>query len=179
MPFISNCVGFVKFIDIIFTEVKYCCLGDDMQKNKGFTLIELMVTIAVLAIIAMMAAPSVGTILNKQNLKKSSTDLMNTLAKARAKAALERREITVVIGEGADTPNRLHWSPSGKAILKSGNNLIFMPNGLVRDPLNANTVIANNTTFVICDTATNATASKTISISRMGTIQQPVDGACA
>lgn len=29
-----------------------------MKKNKGFTLIELMVTIAVLAIVAMMAAPS-------------------------------------------------------------------------------------------------------------------------
>jgi prepilin-type N-terminal cleavage/methylation domain-containing protein len=29
-----------------------------MGKNRGFTLIELMVTIAVLAIIAMMAAPA-------------------------------------------------------------------------------------------------------------------------
>ncbi len=30
------------------------------KKNQGFTLIELMVTIAVMAIIAMMAAPSFG-----------------------------------------------------------------------------------------------------------------------
>ena len=149
------------------------------NKHKGFTLIELMVTIAIMAIIAMMAAPSFGDMLQRQNLNKSTKELIATLNQARAKAALERREITVVIGGGVDTPNRLHWSPSGKATLKSGNNLIFMPNGLVRDPLNANTVIANNTTFVICDTATNATASKTISISRMGTIQQPVDGACA
>ena len=36
-----------------------------MQKNKGFTLIELMITIAVLAIIATMAAPSFSQMLNR------------------------------------------------------------------------------------------------------------------
>ncbi len=34
-------------------------------RGNGFTLIELMVTIAVLAIIAMMAAPSFGAMMNK------------------------------------------------------------------------------------------------------------------
>ncbi len=149
------------------------------NKQKGFTLIELMVTIAVLAIIAMMAAPSFGTMLNKQNLNKSSSELIATLSKARAKAALERRQITVQVGSlVADTANTLNWAPSGKANLKSGANLTFMPNGLVRDPINTNNVIASDTVFVICDLATNAKASKTISISKMGTIQQPVDGAC-
>ncbi len=41
-----------------------------MQFFRGFTLIELMVTIAVLAIIVMMAAPSFGNMLAQQNLKK-------------------------------------------------------------------------------------------------------------
>ncbi len=40
--------------------------GENMRvRGNGFTLIELMVTIAVLAIIAMMAAPSFGAMMNK------------------------------------------------------------------------------------------------------------------
>lgn len=48
--------------------------GGAMQqtnKNQGFTLIELMVTIAVMAIIAMMAAPSFGNMRINQKLKLS------------------------------------------------------------------------------------------------------------
>ena len=57
------------------------------NKHKGFTLIELMVTIAVMAIIAMMAAPSFGDMLQRQNLNKSTKELVATLNQARAKAA--------------------------------------------------------------------------------------------
>ena len=46
-----------------------------MQKKElGFTLIELMITIAILAIIATMAAPSFGNLLEKQRFKKKERD---------------------------------------------------------------------------------------------------------
>jgi type IV fimbrial biogenesis protein FimT len=147
------------------------------RKQRGFTLIELMITLAVLAIIAMMAAPSFGTMLDRQNLNRSSSDLMGTLSKARAKAAIERREIRVSIGAGTDTDTTLFWSPTGNAVLNSGTDIRFMPNGLVRDPT-TNVVIGADTVFEICDNSVDATASKTISISRMGTVQIPVDGDC-
>jgi prepilin-type N-terminal cleavage/methylation domain len=63
-----------------------------MQKNNGFTLIELMVTIAVMAIIAMLAAPSFGDMIVRQNLKKSTNELIGVLNQTRAKAVLERRK---------------------------------------------------------------------------------------
>lgn len=113
MPFISNCVGFVKFIDIIFNEVKYCCLGDDMQKNKGFTLIELMVTIAVLAIVASIAAPKFQDTLDKRSIQKTTTDLEKSLAQARSDAVLYRKDITVYFdSDGVDDPSSRYWNPA-------------------------------------------------------------------
>lgn len=152
-----------------------------MQKKNGFTLIELMVTIAVLAIVATMAAPSFGDMLQRQNLNKSTKELIATLNQARAKAAIERREITVeLLSDDAHTETSMSWMPVGKANLKTGTSteIVFMPNGLVKDS-STNQVIAGDTTFVICDDASGSNNSKQITISKMGTIHQIVEGDCS
>jgi type IV fimbrial biogenesis protein FimT len=72
--------------------------GGSMQqtkKNQGFTLVELMVTIAVLAIIATMAAPSFGNLLIKENLKTTAYNMRDTLKEARSRAMLNRNETVV------------------------------------------------------------------------------------
>lgn len=146
-----------------------------MQKNKGFTLIELMMTIAVLAIIATLAAPSFGNMLLKQNLNKSAHELTLVLTQARAKAALDRREITVQLNTStvADTTTQFNWMPNGKSVLKTGSptSIVFLPTGLVK-------AATTDTSFVICEQSSGS-LSKTISISRMGTIQHVVEGTCS
>lgn len=144
-----------------------------MHKNRGFTLIELMVTIAVMAIIAMMAAPSFNNIMLNQNLNKSARDLVATFTEARAKAALERRQIKVVLkSEVENSDGQLNWSPSGKAILKTATPLevTFKQNGLVDSP--------SDISFVICNKL-SGNASKTITITKMGTVQIVAEGNCA
>lgn len=149
--------------------------GGHMRTNRGFTLIELMVTIAVLAIIAMMAAPSFKDLILKQNLKKSSQELAEVLTKARAKAALERREVTVQLNTSvvADTETQLNWMPEGKAILKTGSptSITFLATGLIKNA-------SADTSFIVCEKASGS-ISKTISISKMGTIQQIAEGTCS
>ena len=142
-------------------------------KQGGFTLIELIVTMAVLAIIASFAAPSFGNMLNQQNLNKSSRELAAILSQARAKAALERRRVTVQLNStAANADNLLNWAPTGQAVLITNPaSIVFMPNGLIENAV-------GDTSFRICDSATNGRNAKTISVSRMGTIQTPVDGAC-
>ena len=146
-------------------------------KEQGFTLIELMITIAVLAIIATMAAPSFGNMMLNQNLNKSTRDLIGTLTDAKTRAVLERRQITVTLkfikqnNVLEDTDTIFYWQPSGKAILKTGSaaSIIFRPNGLV----NATT----DTTFVVCNEA-SGNKSRTITITKMGTIQMVAEGNC-
>lgn len=65
-----------------------------MQLKRGFTLVELMVTIAVIAILATIAAPSMNNLIAKQRLNSAIRELSNTLGKARSQAALLRIEVT-------------------------------------------------------------------------------------
>lgn len=158
-----------------------------MNKNKGFTLIELMVTLAVLGIIAAMAAPSFGNMLNKQNLNKSSQELITTLNKARSIAVLERRvmEVELTATQTADTADILNWMPSGKSTLKTGSvtTISFGLSGgvFIKDPSDATKMIpaTTDTNFTVCNTyINNENNAKTITISRMGTIQPTVEGIC-
>jgi len=159
-----------------------------MRNNRGFTLIELMVTIAVLAIIVAMAVPFFGDMLSRQNLNKSAQELVSIMNEARAKAVLERRVITVNLRTTnvADTNNQLNWKPTGNAVLRSGNPTVILfgiTGGVfIPDPSNPPSVIpaTTDTSFMVCDTATGTNRkSKTITVSRMGTIQMIAEGACS
>ncbi|MEQ1070164.1 Type IV fimbrial biogenesis protein FimT [Acinetobacter lwoffii] len=82
-----------------------------MKKNKGFTLIELMVTIAVLAIIAGMAAPSFGEIIRKNELNQEAQNLIFLLQEARSDAIFTRspKQIEIPI-YGSEEKRFSEWS---------------------------------------------------------------------
>lgn len=65
------------------------------KKNQGFTLIELMVTVAIMAIIAMMAAPSFGDMVTRQKLNSNARGLIIALNQAKSQAALLRTTVAV------------------------------------------------------------------------------------
>ena len=65
------------------------------QKNRGFTLIELMVTLTVLAIITMIATPSLASALENQKLKQAAIELKTSLQQARSQAVLTSSEHVV------------------------------------------------------------------------------------
>ncbi|MDM1276961.1 prepilin-type N-terminal cleavage/methylation domain-containing protein [Acinetobacter indicus] len=90
-----------------------------MRKSQGFTLIELMVTIAVLAIVAMIAAPSFGNMVAKQRLNILARDFADLITDARGQAIASRKNITIKLEcpTGVDqlpvcpenTPTLYHW----------------------------------------------------------------------
>ena len=65
------------------------------NKSYGFTLIELMITISVMAIIIMIAAPSFNNMLINENLKTTAFNMKDTLKEARSRAMLNRNEVIV------------------------------------------------------------------------------------
>lgn len=69
------------------------------KKNQGFTLIELIVTVAVMAIIAMMAAPSFGDMVTRQKLNSNARGLITALNQAKSQAALLRTTVAVCSGK--------------------------------------------------------------------------------
>ncbi|MHA3055621.1 prepilin-type N-terminal cleavage/methylation domain-containing protein [Acinetobacter sp. ANC 4633] len=141
-----------------------------MQSIRGFTLFELIVVVIIIAIISVMAVPAFANILLKQNLNKSTRDLVIVLEKARSKAALERRTVTVTLNSSsADTDSTLNWAASGKAALVSTTtSIVFRSDGMVQDP-----ITTTDLTLVLCDqTQAQAQYSKRIILSHIGIVQQ-------
>lgn len=84
-----------------------------MKIIKGFTLVELMVTIAVLAIIATLAAPNLSQILKNTKVKTSSGDIFNFLQQARTEAVRLGKTVTICgssDGTNCLTANKTNWS---------------------------------------------------------------------
>jgi type IV fimbrial biogenesis protein FimT len=73
--------------------------------ERGFTLVELMVTVAVLAILAAVAMPSLTAFTARNRLSALSSDFVSSLALARAEAARAGLPVLVLPATGGVTGN--------------------------------------------------------------------------
>lgn len=151
-----------------------------LSRAKGFTLIELMISIGVIAIITTMAAPAFSNLVAKQKLDASVRSIVLIFGDARAQAATLRRIVTVMPTAGTNTEVLFHWSPKYTDIqLVNGTQpVLFNENGLAR---RVNVVSGVETeiplNFQLCSTALKR--SKTVVLSRTGVVEAIRDsGAC-
>ena len=115
--------------------------GGAMQqtnKNQGFTLIELMVTIAVMAIIAMMAAPSFQSVIQANELKAGVDKVLFVLNDAKNNARLTRQVSILKLDSSYSVPSTDKeydfGSDVGKnvSLVAQDKAISFLNNGLIQ-----------------------------------------------
>lgn len=91
-------------------EMRELCELHKKVRSSGFTLIELMVVLALVAIVASFAVPSFSTIIANGRIASSSNDVVGVLNYARAEAVKRGRIVRVSPVSGADwTSGAVAW----------------------------------------------------------------------
>lgn len=92
--------------------------------HRGFTLIEAIVTLAIVAIIAAMAVPSFSAMLAKRRINASAKTIYNSLQEARSVAINEATSVsTCLSADGLSCSKQLPQGSTGQFISFRGTNL--------------------------------------------------------
>ena len=133
---------------------------------RGFTLIETLVVIAVLAILASAAGPRFSALIDRQRVGAAAQSVVDAHNRARIRAVLDGRVTQLVIQTDSlvisetSTPGALWRGPGpsaqGVALTGPAHSLLFAPTGIAMG--------ASNGTY----TLTRGSAVRQVIISRLG-----------
>ncbi|MEC5210029.1 type IV fimbrial biogenesis protein FimT [Psychrobacter sp. PL15] len=150
-----------------------------LTTSSGFTLIELMVTIAVLAIIVSIAAPNISTQLANQRVKSTTATLTNALKEAKVESVIRRQKVTLSYDNTSD-PRFITTTGSDGSVIASYS---YTSQSTIR-PLSVTTIIFEPSkrvttarTFTICDSNLTAT-SRQIVVNKVANITIQSGGTC-
>lgn len=150
--------------------------------SAGFTLIELMVTIAVLAIIVSIAAPNVSTQLANQRVKATTATLVSALKEAKAESVIRRQDVTLTYNS-TSTPKTITLTANGTELSKfniAGQSTVTItPTTATSVIFQSNKTISGSSSVVytICDSNNKATPRQ-VAVSAIASISNKSGGTC-
>lgn len=134
-------------------------------------MIEIIVTLVIISILGVIAAPNIKSVMHLEHLNQSASDLVRTLNKAQTRAFFDRRVQTVVLTiDLTSTDTVMSWDTQGKAYLLKDTasvQIFFSKQGLLQAAYNDTTLVGTKS-FVVC--SYGGTHSRKITINRIGII---------
>lgn len=154
--------------------------------SRGFTLIELMVAVAVLAVLMTVAVPSYQRMVLNNRMAAQANDLISALSLGRSEAVKRAANVTVcassngaactgtwaqgwIVRDAAGNVLRVFPALRGDSTLAGGANVtsqvVFTATGGTTIPVGANTA---STTITLCPPAPATVDGRAIQIERSG-----------
>jgi type II secretion system protein H len=118
------------------------------RSQGGFTLVELFVGLALIAIMAAIAAPSMNKALPRIKLRRAAYQLTNDLQLARLKCISSNQQARILFNTGNDTYTR-YLDADRDGLFEAGEEDIV------------NRTMPNGVSFVVASTAANVTFDPT------------------
>jgi len=173
-----------------------------MKKHSGFTLFELMITVAIAGIVMAFAVPALETFVKNDRLTTQINTLVSHLSYARNEAVTRSQQVGLCASSDSSTNNPscsgADWAAGWilfvdsdgdssftagetvlrvKPMLEGSNTLSSSAGNLIIYDYRGFTPNLANATFSLCDDR-GVTEMKSISISNTGRVQQGGGAAC-
>jgi type IV fimbrial biogenesis protein FimT len=172
-----------------------------MKKNSGFTLLELLITVALISILAAFAIPSMRTFSQNDRLTTNINTMIGHLAYARSEAVKRHAQVSICISNDTVGCTGGNWEDGWIVYVDADANGTFDAATLNEDILRVNQALDGNNTlaptaqyttqvtydnrgfvtstggFLLCDDRTGA-FGKTITISNTGRVRFQDDSTC-
>jgi type IV fimbrial biogenesis protein FimT len=172
-----------------------------MKKNSGFTLLELLITVALISILAAFAIPSMRSFSQNDRLTTNINTMIGHLAYARSEAVKRHAQVSICISNDTVGCTGGNWEDGWIVYVDADANGTFDAATLNEDILRVNQALDGNNTlaptaayttqvtydnrgfvtatggFLLCDDRTGA-FGKTITISNTGRVRFQDDSTC-
>lgn len=162
---------------------------EERVSSRGFTLVELLVTVAVLSILLAVAVPSFQSFLANNRMASQANDLITALNLARSEAIRRSANVTVcasstgttctggwaqgwIVRDAGGTPIRVQRALGGSSTLTGGTDVA----STITYTSSGRTTIATgatstSTTLTLCPPASSGAQGRAIQIERTGRVR--------
>ena len=168
-----------------------------MKKNSGFTLLEVLITTAIIAIVMAIGIPSMSAFIKNDRLTTQINTLVGHLAYARSEAVLRHIPVIVCASSNQTSCSSNNWADGWIVFVDTDNNSDFSPGedmlrvkqalsgGNTLTSTTGNNVVYDNRgfapnsngSFSLCDDR-GATYMKSIAISNTGRVRKGGSVSC-